>query len=90
MDKVNEVFVSFIPALYALYVVTADVFKVLAVRLCIVDFKAGACDVVVAAFAPASIDVIRDVVVCWRYSVYCVEVVGLLSFHFRSLFSCYR
>ena len=73
MDKVNEVLVRLVPALYALYVVTADVFKVLAERLSVVDFKACACDVVVAAFAVAPIDIIRDVMVCWRYSVYCVE-----------------
>ena len=55
-----------VPALYALYVVTADVFKVLAVGLSVFDLEASACDVVVAAFTPAPVDVIRDVVVCWR------------------------
>lgn len=70
-----------IPAINALYIVTADVFKVLAVFLVVVDFKACTCDVVAAALYVTPIDIICDVVVCWCHSACYVEVVGLLSFH---------
>ena len=69
------------PAVYALDVVTADVFKILAVGLAVVDFKASACDVVAKAIAITPIDVVLDVVVCGRYTALYVVVVGLLSVH---------